>query len=127
MKTLILSGFLIAQTLSAQTNGATASLEVEQKATFIGGEQALSKFLITHINYPLEAQEQGKEGQCLIQFIVDKEGAITNTELKKDIGFGCGAEALRVVQLMPKWTPAQHNGQPIKSKIILPVTFKLPK
>lgn len=91
-------------------------------------EQLLS-FIYQNVNYPYEARENGNEGTAVVSFVVEKDGSITNPEIVKDIGGGCGDEALRVVNLMPqaglKWVPGKNEGEPVRVKFVLPVRFRL--
>lgn len=87
--------------------------------------------IIEHINanldYPQEAIDNKVEGQAIVEFVVDINGAITNPKIVKGLGSGCDKEVLRVVMLMPAWTPGTIEGTPVKVKKTLPVLFKLPK
>jgi protein TonB len=83
------------------------------------------KYLSQNIRYPAAAREEGIEGKVILQFVVDKDGSVTNIEIKRDLGGGCGKEAERVVRSMPKWKPGKQNGQPVRVYYTLPVTFRL--
>jgi len=65
------------------------------------------------------------EGRVFVQFVVDKDGSITNVEVLKGIGGGCDEEAVRVVKNAPKWNPGKQRGRPVRVKMVLPITFKL--
>ncbi|MEZ5037094.1 MAG: energy transducer TonB [Chitinophagales bacterium] len=92
---------------------------------FPGGNIKLMKFLGKELFYPEEARNKGLEGKVIISFDVDIDGTILNPKIIKDaIGAGCGEEALRVVNLMPKWIPGTKNGTPTKSSYTLPINFK---
>lgn len=97
----------------------------EVAAQFAEGEKALLLWLSAHIKYPAPAVEAGIEGRVYVQFVVETDGSVTQIKLMRDIGGGCGREALRVVQLMPKWTPARQGGQAVRSRFTVPVLFKL--
>ncbi len=60
-----------------------------------------------------------------VTFVVEKDGSISNPKLLRDIGFGCGAEAIRVVKAMPKWNPGKQRGKPVRVQFNLPVSFSL--
>jgi protein TonB len=92
---------------------------------FPGGEAQLQQFLVNNINYPFIASENGIQGTVVIQFVIDKEGNITEPVILRDIGGGCGEEALRVVGLMPKWIPGEQQGKKVAVRYTLPVRFKL--
>lgn len=69
--------------------------------------------------------EKGIEGKCYIQFVIDVDGSITNVELLRGFDEECDAEALRVVNLMPKWKPGKKDGKPVRVNYLIPVAFKL--
>lgn len=101
------------------------TLEVIKKCA----QEQLLSFIYQNVNYPFEARQNGNEGTVVISFVIEKDGSITNQEIMKDIGGGCGAEALRVVNLMPeadlKWVPGKNKGEPVRVKFVLPVRFRL--
>lgn len=98
---------------------------VEQMPEFPGGAEALNRYLSRNINYPQAAKEENIQGKVYIQFVVDQNGNVGDIKLMKDIGGGCGAEAVRVVKGMPKWKAGKQNGQAVKVYYTLPVTFRL--
>ena len=96
-----------------------------EKATeFPGGEEALYEFLRNNIKYPEEAKEKNISGTVVIKFVIEKDGSISHARILREIGGGCGAEALRVVNMMPKWKPGEQGGKPIRCEFTLPVQFK---
>lgn len=98
---------------------------VEKDPEFPGGTDALLKYLAENIQYPDQARATNIEGKVYIEFVVEKDGRVTNVVIKRDIGAGCGKEAARVVQAMPKWTPGEKSGKRVRSRFTVPVTFKL--
>jgi len=98
---------------------------VEVSPSFIGGEAAMNKFLAKNLTYPREALEKNIQGTVYVSFIVEADGSITNATIKRDIGAGCGEEAVRVVKMMPKWNPGKQRGKTVRTQFILPVSFKL--
>lgn len=92
-------------------------------------DQLLLKYLYANTTYPKAAKDAGIEGRVYIQFIVNEDGSISDSKLLRDIGGGCGDEALRVVNSMNKmekrWSPGVHNGKKVKVYFTLPVIFKL--
>ncbi|MDH4474547.1 MAG: TonB family protein [Fluviicola sp.] len=100
---------------------------VEESAEFPGGPAALKKFLSENINYPQSAIELGLEGKCYLQFVVSKQGSISNVEVKRGVTDcpECDKEAERVVRSMPKWKPGKNDGKAVNSTFNLPVSFKL--
>lgn len=95
---------------------------VEQMPAFRGN---LHKYLAEQVRYPDIAKENGIEGTVVIQFVVNERGEISNAFIVKDIGGGCGEEALRVVRGMPLWLPGANRGRQVKVQMSLPVKFKL--
>jgi len=98
---------------------------VEVIPTYVGGEQALYQFLLNNLNYPDTARDAGIEGTVYVSFVIEKDGSVSNAKVVRDIGGGCGREALRVVNLMPKWNPGQQKGKAVRCQFILPVSFTL--
>ena len=83
------------------------------------------KYLAENIKYPAIARESGIQGRVFLSFVVEKTGKITDMKVVKDIGGGCGKEAMRVVETMPNWKAGNQNGNPVRVRMNLPVLFKL--
>lgn len=98
---------------------------VEKMPEFIGGDDALNKFLGQNLNYPQMAKELGIQGKVWTTFIIDEFGNVTNVEVIRGIGGGCDDEALRVISLMPRWNPGKQGGHNVKVKFNFPINFKL--
>jgi protein TonB len=98
---------------------------VQKPPTFPGGDQDLLRYLAENIRYPPLAREANVQGTVVLAFVVGKDGSINDVQVLKDIGAGCGKEAVRVVQGMPKWTPGEANGHPVKVRFTLPVRYRL--
>ena len=98
---------------------------VEQKPEFPGGEAAMYKFLSDNIVYPSAASEEGIQGRVVVEFVVGRDGSITNVKVVRPRHPALDKEAVRVIKSMPKWMPGRNNGQPVKVTYTLPVTFKL--
>jgi TonB family protein len=92
-------------------------------------QQALLAFMYENIQYPLEARQNGNEGTVVAGFVVEKDGSLSNFNVLRDIGGGCGMEVLRVLEAMNqigiKWVPGQHQGQVVRTQFNLPIRFKL--
>lgn len=96
----------------------------EIQPEFPGGIEAMYKFIQDNLQYPRLALENAIEGKVYVTFVVEEDGSITNPRILRDIGGGCGREALRVVNLMPKWKPGeQQPGKPVRVQFNLPVNF----
>jgi periplasmic protein TonB len=98
---------------------------VEKPPSFPGGEAELLKFLNENIKYPALAKESNISGRVILSFIVNKKGDIEDVKVIKDIGGGCGKEAMRVVNSMPRWNVGEQNGHSVKVRYTLPVLFRL--
>ncbi len=98
---------------------------LQRAPTFPGGEKELMAFLAKNIVYPNVAKETGIQGTVVLSFVVGKDGSINDVGIIKDIGGGCGKEAVRVLKSMPSWSPGEANGHPVKVRYTLPVKFKL--
>lgn len=92
-------------------------------------QKMLLGFVYDNIIYPETARSIGSEGTVVVRFVIEKEGILTGAEILKDIEGGCGTEVLRVIELLEKsgiqWIPAKNKGEAVRSRITLPVKFKL--
>ena len=98
---------------------------VEQMPQFPGGPSALMQFLSSNVKYPKEAYEKNVQGRVIASFVVEKDGSITEAVIRKSIDPLLDAEALRVIGSMPKWEPGMQNGEAVRVKYTVPITFKL--
>ena len=98
---------------------------VEIMPQFEGGNQALMQFLAANCKYPKEAYEAKIQGRVAVSFVVRKDGSISNAKISRSVAPVLDAEALRVVQSMPKWIPGRQNGEPVNVKYIVPIMFKM--
>jgi len=92
---------------------------------FPGGDEALLAYFGSKIIYPEAAKNDSIQGLVVLDFIVEKDGSLSNFKILRNIGSGCGEEAVRVAKLMPNWSPARQDGQTVKVSFTLPVRFKL--
>ena len=92
---------------------------------FPGGMSELLNFLNNNLRYPEEAKEGGIQGRVTASMIIEKDGSISNIEIVRGVDPSLDAEAIRVLKLMPKWTPATQKGEIVRVKYTVPVTFKL--
>ncbi|MEI6696988.1 MAG: energy transducer TonB [Bacteroidota bacterium] len=100
---------------------------VETPPEFKGGEKARIDFLVKNITYPIEAREAGIEGVVFITFVIEIDGSISNIKVLRGIGGGCDDEAVRVIRLMPKWTPGKQNGKEVRVQFNMPIKFSFGK
>jgi len=99
----------------------------EEMPKFPGGEEAMMRYVAENVKYPKEAFEAGIQGRVAVQFIVEKDGSISfpDDPIVKSVSPELDAEAMRVVQTMPAWTPGKQRGQNIRCKFVIPITFRL--
>ncbi len=98
---------------------------VEESPGFPGGDEKLYEFLAKNMKYPQMARESGIQGVVYVTFVVEPDGSISNVRVLRDIGGGCGEEAIRVVKAMPRWTPGKQRGKAVRVQFNLPVKFTL--
>ncbi len=98
---------------------------VEDMPAFPGGMEAMMAFLIENVKYPADAQKQKVDGRVLVNFVVEKDGSITEIKVLKPGFPSLDAEAIRVVKAMPKWKPGYQRGQAVRVQFTLPITFRL--
>ena len=98
---------------------------VENDPEVPGGIEALMKYLQQNIKYPQLARENNITGKVYVTFVVERDGSVTGVRVLRDIGGGCGQEAVRVVKAMPKWTPGKQRGKAVRVQYNLPVNFSL--
>lgn len=98
---------------------------VEDQATPEGGMTSFYKYISKNLEYPRQAKRMGVQGRVFLEFIVDKDGTITNVKVLRGIGAGCDEEAMRILKESPKWKPAKQRGRPVKQKMTFPINFKL--
>ena len=107
-------------------DGVLFGVLAEEEPEFPGGMEALYKFIEDNMRYPQMAAENGIGGKVFVQFEVDTDGTVLNPRILRDIGAGCGQEALRIVSLMPKWKPGKRMNYETKQWEVVRVTFHLP-
>ncbi|MBP7359534.1 MAG: energy transducer TonB [Prevotella sp.] len=90
--------------------------------SFTGGNGALMDYISKNIKYPTESDAQGR---VVVTFTVEKDGSITNATVTRSVDPAFDKEALRVINSMPKWIPGKRNGQNVRVRYTVPVTFRL--
>lgn len=99
--------------------------KVENPAEFPGGAEAWRRYLERNLQYPDAATENGTQGAVRVQFVVDREGNISEVQALNDPGDGLGEEAVRIIKKGPKWKPAEQNGRKVIYRHIQTITFRL--
>ena len=112
--------------VAAKLKGAVSGASEEMPEFSDGGTAGLMKYLEANIRYPESAKKAGKQGRVIVQFVVCKDGSITNVSTLRDIDPALDAEAIRVISAMPKWKPGRQKGKEVDVKYTVPVMFRLP-
>ncbi|MBR5440307.1 MAG: TonB family protein [Prevotella sp.] len=97
----------------------------EEMPKFPGGDKALIEFLQKNVKYPVEAQKKGVEGRVVVNFVVEKDGSLSEIKTVRSVDPLLDEEAVRVVSAMPKWEPGKQKGKPVRVKYNVPISFKL--
>lgn len=116
--------FCAAQSIVAQKPKQTI-IKGLQKPQFPGGEKSLYKYLSDNVKYPDRAINANVQGTVHVNFVIRKDGSVSNVYVKNPIGHGRDEEAIRLVKSMPHWSPAKLNGKPVHYVYQLPVKFVL--
>ena len=110
---------------TAKPNNERAFDVVEEMPQFPGGAAKLLEFLSQTIKYPEDAVKAGTQGRVIATFVVEKDGSISDAHVVKPVSTSLDAEALRVLNAMPAWTPGKQGGQPVRVKYTVPINFRL--
>ena len=102
-------------------------LVVENEPEFPGGDDSLYAYIARNIVYPEAAKKEKIQGRVFVTFVIEKDGQVSSAKILRDIGGGCGEEAIRVVKNMPKWKPGTQRGNPVRVQFNLPIMFQLEK
>ena len=97
----------------------------EEVPEYPGGVKKMKKYLAKNIDYPEVAMVNGDQGKVFVEFIVEKDGSISNVNIIRGVSREIDAEAKRVVEAMPKWTPAAHKKKYVRSRVRIPINFIL--
>lgn len=109
----------------SSTNGDEIFTIVEESPEFPGGMDSLSAFISKNIEYPKKSRRKNSQGKVYVQFVVDKTGEVVNTKVLRGVDKYIDAEALRVVNKMPRWKPGKQRGEPVNVYFNLPLNFGL--
>jgi beta-lactamase regulating signal transducer with metallopeptidase domain len=101
--------------------------DIEKTPEFPGGTLAFYKFVGSSFKMPAEAEKNKIEGKAYMQFIIEKDGTLTDIKTVKDVGYGIGDEVIRVLKLSPKWTAATYQGKAVRVMYSLPITIQAAK
>jgi protein TonB len=98
---------------------------VETQPNPPGGMSGWNKYLADNLKYPTQARRMGVEGTVIVVFVINTDGSIQDVEVLRGIGGGCDEEAVKVVKNAPKWEPGKQRGRPVRTRMRLPIRFKL--
>ena len=98
---------------------------VERMPCFPGGDQKMHEFIEKNLHYPKECAEKGLQGRVIVDFVVERNGTLTDIRVVKSVNPALDKEALRIVKLMPKWIPGRQSYKEVRVKYIIPITFQL--
>ena len=98
---------------------------VEEMPQFPGGMGEAMKFLAKNMKYPVAAQQAKIEGRVIVQFVVEKDGSVSDVKVMRGVNSELDAEAIRVVSMMPKWIPGKQRGKAVAVKYTMPIMFRL--
>lgn len=110
--------------ISEEDNTIYSAAGIEVKPEFPGGVKEFYSFIAKNFRAPDVA---GLKGKVIVAFVVDKDGSLTDIKVLRDVGFGSGTEAIRVLGLSPKWIPAKQNGEHVRCAYVLPINIETPK
>ena len=126
MATCCLTTVLAQKTVVSQKDQKEEPFDVvEDMPAFPGGMEAMIQFISSNIQYPADAQKQKVDGRVLVNFVVEKDGSITEVKVIKPTFPSLDAEAIRVVKAMPKWKPGYQRGQAVRVQFTMPINFSL--
>jgi len=97
----------------------------EQEPAYPGGDEAMQAFIKENITYPEEAKNNKEQGRVFVKFFVEKDGSITEISIVRGVSPSLDAEAIRIIELMPKWIPGEQFGRPVRFHVVVPIAFKL--
>ena len=98
---------------------------VDTEAKFPGGAAAMMKWINENVNYPQTSIEMNEQGRVYLSFVVEKDGSITNVKVERGVSWELDSEAVRMISLMPRWTPGESSGRSVRARCRLPINFQL--
>ena len=98
---------------------------VEEMPEFNGGEKGMMEFIAKTAKYPDVEQQFGHQGKVVVAFVVERDGSVSSPAVISPISPILDREAVEAVIAMPAWKPGRHNGQPVRTRMVVPVTYKL--
>lgn len=97
---------------------------VSEKPRFPGGDDSLLKFVNKHREYPHAAYRAGIQGRVICSFVINTDGSVSNIRVLRGVEQSLNNEAMRVISLMPAWTPGKMRGRVVPVRVVYPITFR---
>ncbi len=123
--TISVTNFSTVSAADKTTTEVTTKDEIVQMPQFIGGERAMTDFILSNVKYPTLSREKNIQGVVFLRLEVGKDGKVQNINIKKSVYPDIDQEAISVVSKMPNWTPGTINGEPVEMSVTIPINFKL--
>lgn len=101
------------------------NLSADEQPQYSGGNMAILQFITQNLKYPVTAMEQGVQGRVVVEFVVEKDGSMSNVKVVRSVDSDLDKEAVRVIKGLSKFTPGTKNGQPVRARYMLPITFRM--
>ena len=101
------------------------NLSADERPQYPGGDAAILQFIAQNLKYPVSAMEQGVQGRVVVDFVVEKDGSMSDVRVVRSVDSALDKEAVRVVKALSKFTPGTKNGQPVRARYTLPITFRM--
>ncbi|MFW6371642.1 MAG: energy transducer TonB [Bacteroidota bacterium] len=121
---IVFLGLMFYLPAAGQENGDDkVYFEVDQRPEYPGGIEKMKQFISENVSYPEEAKKEGIQGRVYVSFTINKKGEVVDTEVAKGVHSTLDAEALRVLESMPKWTPGKKDGRAVNVRATVPVQF----
>jgi protein TonB len=98
---------------------------VDIDAEYIGGYVEMMKFILANLDYPDDAIDLGEQGRVFVNFVVEKDGSLSNVKIERGVSDAIDREAVRIVRLMPNWKPGELNYTKVRTRVRLPINFVL--
>jgi TonB family protein len=123
----VVTGYPTNVTLSTVSDDILNFSKVDIVPEFPGGMRKFYEYVAQNYDYPATARAQNISGRVTLSFIVEKDGSLSDIKILKDLGYGTGEEAVRLLKNSPKWNPGILNGKPVRVAYALPITLNLGK
>lgn len=98
---------------------------VDEMPEYPGGIVALTNFMAQTVRYPVEARRKGIQGRVYVNFVVEKDGSVGAVKIARGVNFDLDSEAMRVVNLLPRWNPGKQKGKLVRVSYTVPINFAL--